>query len=84
MSTSLSTKTTPSPPVIEACGSQQYTQNYQGTYVVSGDLKKGAAVTINYVEEDGENYSQTNIVRIDGKKMYLTDEDGDVGVYTKK
>ena len=68
----------------ESDGSQTWTDEYMGTYAVNGDLKKGAPVTLNYIDEDGDAYSVTNIVRIDGKKMYLTDEDGDMAVYNKK
>ncbi|MDE6283864.1 MAG: lipocalin family protein [Muribaculaceae bacterium] len=62
---------------------QTESEEFAGTYAVNGNLKDGAAVTLTYVE-DGYTESVTNIVRIDGKKMYLIDEDGDTGVYTKK
>lgn len=57
--------------------------NYTGTYLVDGDVKKGAAITVNFIDEDGDTWTESGSVRVDGKSLYAT-LDGDSKVFTKK
>ena len=57
--------------------------NYTGTYLVDGDVKKGAAITVNFIDEDGDTWTERGSVRVDGKSLYAT-LDGDSKVFTKK
>ena len=60
-----------------------YTENLTGTYQVSGDVKKGATVTMNFIDEDGDTWTETGVFRVDGKKLYAV-IDGEDGIFTKK
>lgn len=59
------------------------TDNYTGTYIVDGDVKKGAAITFNFIDEDGDTWTEHGTVRVDGKTLYGT-LDGYPKVFTKK
>lgn len=61
-----------------------YTDNLTGTYEVSGDVKKGAAVTMHFIDEDGDTWTEAGYVRVDGKKLYVSLDGDDEMVYTKK
>lgn len=70
--------------IVEDSGSQSWTDNLWGTWSISGDIKKGAAITLNLVDEDGDTWTETGYVRVDGKKAYAALDGDDEIVYTKK
>lgn len=69
---------------IETENGHTYTNNAFGTYAVSGKLKDGAQLAMNFIDEDGDTWSETVLCRIDGKKAYITTDEGDIVVMTKK
>lgn len=62
--------------------SETYTSD--GTYTVEGDPKDGAVLYMSGVDSDGEAYSETDYIRIEGKKLIVTDEEGEQMVFKKK
>ena len=62
---------------------QTWTDNLTGTYEISGDVKKGATVVMNFIDEDGDTWTESGVFKVDGKKLYAV-LDGDEVVFTKK
>ena len=63
---------------------QTYVGSVNGTYTVSGDLKKGAVVIMTGVHSDGDTYNEKMVVAVDGNSMYATNTEGDTLVFTRK
>lgn len=70
--------------LAESYNNQTYSKTLYGTYAISGDIKKGAAITMNFIDEDGDTWTENGAVRVDGKKAYVSlDGDGEQ-IFTKK
>ncbi|MDE6360002.1 MAG: hypothetical protein K2L39_02090 [Muribaculaceae bacterium] len=61
-----------------------YVYSANGTYTVSGDLKKGAVIIMSGMDNDGDPFMQKIVVVVDGNSMYATNTDGDTVVFTRK
>lgn len=70
--------------MVETTPSHTTTENLYGTYAISGDIKSGAALVMNFIDEDGDTWTESGSVRIDGKSAYIILDGDDVGVFTKK
>lgn len=55
-----------------------------GKYSVTGDLEEAASVRCWGTYDDGEEYEMNYIVRIEGRYLYLTDDEGDSFRMTRK
>lgn len=70
--------------MVEFDGVETYTEILTGTYQVSGNVKKGASLVMNFIDEDGDTWTEAGYVRVDGKKLYVSLDGDDERVYTKK
>ncbi|MDE5979885.1 MAG: hypothetical protein K2G84_07620 [Muribaculaceae bacterium] len=61
-----------------------YVYSANGTYTVSGDLKKGAVIIMSGMDNDGDPFMQKIVAVVDGNSMYATNTDGDTVVFTRK
>lgn len=68
----------------ETYGSEVSTYTVAGTYSVNGDLKTGAMLAMSGVDSDGDEVEAVVVARVDGDKLYITDEDEGTQEFTRK
>lgn len=65
-------------------GEVVYTNTVKGTYSVDGDVTEGASVYMVGVDSNNDRSEATVWAVVNGKTLYITDDEGEVIVFKKK